>query len=315
MLQEGDPPMAYRILAIDGGGIRGIVPAIVLERLLAADPGWLERVDLIAGTSTGGIMALGLAAGMSPTQLRQLYEDRGAVIFDDSWLDNLFDLGKLVGAEYGIKNLRRELKKAFGSMRLGDLNQRVLIPTFDLDNEASDAAARSWKPKLFHNFPGPGSDREQLAWKVALYTAAAPTYFPSVDGYVDGGVYASNPSMCALAQSLDGRYMTSPPALGDLRLLSLGTGQAAQYIRKKTVDWGYAQWAKPLIPLMYDGVTGTADYQCQQILGTAYHRLSPTLPAGKTFPLDGVQQLPELVAIAEAIDLHGVAAWLEEQGW
>lgn len=307
--------MAYRILAIDGGGIRGILPAIVLERLAADDPARLARVDLIAGTSTGGIMALGLAAGMSPTQLRELYEVRGAVIFDDSWLDNLLDLGKMIGAAYDNNHLRRELKKVFGSTRLGDLNHHVLIPSFDLDNEAADEATRSWKPKLFHNFSGPGNDCEELVWKVALYTSAAPTYFPSVDGYVDGGVYASNPSMCALAQALDRRYMAPPPSIGDLRLLSLGTGQAVHYIRKKTIDWGYAQWAKLLIPLMYDGVTGTADYQCRQILGPAYHRLAPTLPAGQTFPLDGVARLPDLIAIAAAIDLEPVTDWLEAQGW
>jgi len=221
----------------------------------------------------------------------------------------------MIGAAYDNRNLRRELKKVFGGTRLGELHHHVLIPSFDLDNEAGDEAARSWKPKLFHNFAGRGSDREELAWKVALYTSAAPTYFPSVDGYVDGGVYASNPSMCALAQSLDRRYMAPPPSIGDLRLLSLGTGQAVHHIRKKTLDWGYTQWARLLMPLMYDGVTGIADYQCRQILGPAYHRLTPTLPAGKTFPLDGVDRLPELVAIAAAIDLGPVTTWLESQGW
>jgi patatin-like phospholipase/acyl hydrolase len=181
----------YRILSIDGGGIRGLLSLILLQRLEKGFPRWLDKTDLLAGTSTGGIVALGLAHGATVTELRRLYEERGKRIFDDSWWDDLCDLGKTRGADYKTKNLETEVRRLLGNAKLKDLDKRVLIPTFDLDNEKPEE--RSWAPKFFHNFPGEDSDGEQLAYKVALYTSAAPTYFPSVDGYIDGGVVANNP--------------------------------------------------------------------------------------------------------------------------
>jgi len=110
----------YRILSLDGGGIRGIVTAIVLERLNSENglKGWLDSIDLIAGTSTGGLLALGLAHGLDIRQIRQLYEEKGDRIFDDSWLDDLIDIGKITGADYDIRNLEKELKKIFGQTTL-----------------------------------------------------------------------------------------------------------------------------------------------------------------------------------------------------
>jgi patatin-like phospholipase/acyl hydrolase len=302
----------YRILSLDGGGIRGIITAILLQRLSARPPlsGWLGSVDLIAGTSTGGLLALALAAGLDPMEIRGLYETKGGRFFDDSWLDDLVDLGKLRGADYAIKNLRNELHKIFGDRTLAQLRKRVLITTFDLDNEASDPDRRTWKPKIFHNFPGPDSDGGMLAYKVGVYTSAAPTYFPSEDGYIDGGVYATNPSMCALAQSQD-RRIPSPPALADVVLLSLGTGTTLQYIKGQTLNWGYAQWAAPLVNLMLDGVAGIADFQCRQILRDRYCRLAPVFPAGTSVPMDAVGKIPWMIAFAEKVDLTETARWIE----
>jgi len=303
----------YRILSLDGGGIRGIITVILMQRL-NSDPqlaGWLDSVDLIAGTSTGGLLALGLANGLDLQRIRDLYENRGQAIFDDSWLDNLVDLGTIIGAQYGIRNLTRELRRILGQTTLGQLRKRVLIAAFDLDNEASDPARRTWKPKLFHNFPGPDSDSSLLAYKVGLYTAAAPTYFPSADGYIDGGVYASNPSMCALAQSQDSRF-AGQPSISDVVLLSLGTGTPLTYIQGRSLDWGYAQWAKPLVNLMLDGTAGIADYQCRQILGQRYCRLAPVFPPGVSIPMDAVKRVPDMVQFASAVDLSATVQWLKD---
>ena len=306
----------YRILSLDGGGIRGIITAIILQRLNAETDlsGWLDLADLVAGTSTGGLLALGLAKGLPPEFMRNIYETKGAEIFDDSWLDNLVDLGKIAGADFDITNLERELKKTFGNTTLAQLKRRVLITSFDLDNESKDKASRTWKPKLFHNFPGPDSDGRQLAYKVGLYTAAAPTYFPSVDGYIDGGVYATNPSMCALAQSQDSDFKDAPP-LRDVVLLSLGTGTSLVYIEGKELDWGYAQWAKQLVSLMLDGTCGISDYQCEQILGDKYHRLAPVFPPDISIPLDGVDKIPYMVKFAESnkhVNLNATIKWLKQ---
>ncbi len=300
-----------RILSIDGGGIRGLLPTVILQRLTAT-PGLealLSQVDLLAGTSTGGLIALAIARGIDLAEIRRLYEEKAQVIFDDSWLDDLVDLGKLRGADYDIQGLRRELRRLFGETTLGDLGKPVLITSFDLDNEDPEPDRRQWKPKLFHNLPGPGTDAGMRAADVGLYTCAAPTYFPSVDGYIDGGVYANNPAMCALAQTQDRRHGT-PPRLEEVRLLSLGTGLNLQYIKGKANDWGYAQWAKPLVNLMLDGTAGIADYQCRQILGERYHRLCPVFPAGNTFPMDDIGKIPALIRFAEALPLQETIAWL-----
>jgi patatin-like phospholipase/acyl hydrolase len=299
---------AYRVLSLDGGGIRGLFTAVLIQRIQAEHPGFLEGIDLHVGTSTGGIIALGLAKGMAPAELVELYRDRGPHVFDDSIWDNIVDLGKLMGADYSNKRLKAELKKRFGTTTLAKLPRRVLIPAFDLDNEAKPPKVRTMAPKFFHNFPGSDSDGKESCVDVGLATSAAPTYFPSYDGYVDGGVVANNPSMAAIAQVLDPRAGTDRD-LKDIVLLSLGTGHNPTFIKGKTLDWGYAQWAKPLLSLIIDGVMGVADFQCRQLLEGRYHRLDPILP--RRIDMDEVKRIPELVQFAERVDLGPTLEWVK----
>lgn len=301
----------YRILSLDGGGIRGLITAMLLIRLSREQglESWLERADLLAGTSTGALIALCLAKGLGLEEILALYHDTSREIFDDSWLDDVKDLGTLLGAQYRSDGLKRELRRMLGKARLRDLNKRVLITAFDLDNEDAKPERRRWKPKLFHNFPGVDSDGAMLAWKVGLYTCAAPTYFPSVEGYVDGGVFANNPSMCALAQSQDARIGRTA-ALDDVALLSLGTGSSLIYIKGARHDWGFAQWAQGLLGVMFDGTIGIADYQCRQLLGARYHRVAPAFAPGEAFPLDCVDRIAEMVDFAEQVDIAPAAKWL-----
>jgi patatin-like phospholipase/acyl hydrolase len=300
-----------RILAVDGGGVRGVIPAIVLQRL-SAEPGlegWLDRVDFLAGTSTGGLIALSLAAGVDVADLRDLYEKRAAHVFADSIFDDVKDLGKLLGADYRVANLEREVHKVLGDRTLAQLDKRVLVAAFDLDHEAP--VERTWKPKLFHNFPGEDSDGDALAYRVGTASAAAPTYFATFDGYIDGGVYATNPSMCALAQTQDTRIPATERAdLQEVRLLSLGTGQSLQHIEGKSHDWGYVQWVRPLIDLMLDGVKGIAHYQCAQLLGSRYHRLAPNFPPERHIGMDAVGDIPYLTDFASQLDLSTTVQWL-----
>jgi len=307
----------YRVLSLDGGGIRGLVTAVLLQRLNThpRTAGWLDQVDLIAGTSTGGIIALALARGLDLETIRALYAEKGKDIFDDSWVDDVLDLGRIAGAEYDSTHLARELKRIFGDTTLGDLGRKVLVASFDLDNGDNPAEPvapqdRTWKPKLFHNFKGNDSDAKTLVRDVALYTSAAPTYFPSVDGYIDGGVYANNPAMCALAQTQDSRSGLTP-ALDEVTMLSIGTGTSRVYIKGKTHDWGYARWAKPLVSLMLDGVSGIADYQCRQILGDRYHRVAPVFPAGTSVPMDAVDRTGYMEEFARSVRLDAAIGWIE----
>lgn len=302
----------YRILCLDGGGLRGLITARLLARLNTHPQvaGWLSTVDLFAGTSTGGILALGLACGKTPEEICTVYKERGGVIFDDSIWDNLRDLGKTVGADYSSKGLKAELKTVFGDLKLRDITRKVAIPTFDLDNEEV-AAKRTWKPKIFHNFQGADSDGEQLVAHIAQYTSSAPTYFPSADGYIDGGVYANNPSIVALAQAISRRNQPAErAALDEVVMLSLGTGVSLTYIKGQTLDWGYAQWAQPLINVLMDGVAGISDYQARQLLDDRYHRLQIVFQPNETIALDAVDKLDRMDEIATGHPLQETVDWL-----
>jgi uncharacterized protein len=299
------PP--YRILSIDGGGIRGLYAAVLIQRLLGVLPGFVERCDLVAGTSTGGIIALALARGTPIEDLIELYATRGQDVFGDARLRHARERSGLVGGSDN-RALHALLGRVLGKTTLAGLRQRVLIPTFHLDNQGERGRPRQWKPKFFHNFPGPDSDGAQQAVDVALRTSAAPTYFPVYQGYIDGGVVANNPSMAALAQALD--KATGNQDLANIRLLSIGTGLNPMYIEAETLDWGLEQWAKPLVALMIDGMMTVVDYQCTRLLGERFHRLAPVLPSAVA--LDDVERTDDLIAYARAVDLGPALAWLQE---
>lgn len=298
----------YLILAMDGGGIKGLITAILLERLESQIPGFISEIDLFAGTSTGGLLALGLAAGRTPSQARELYEIYGKAVFADTLFDDLRDLGKLVGADYPLEPLRQTLESQFGDLTLGELKKRALVSAFDLDAVPPDQSRqRAWKAKFFHNYPGVDSDAGQKVVNVGLYTSAAPTYFPICDGYIDGGVVASNPSVCALAQAL--HPLTGGQKLEDLRLLSISTGFNPRFLNSQNGDWGLVQWAPQLVSLMLEGSAGLADYQCRQILGDHYHRIDPQLP--EPIGMDQVDKIPIMQQVALSVDLSEAVAWLK----
>jgi patatin-like phospholipase/acyl hydrolase len=298
--------MTYHILSLDGGGVRGVLTSRLLARLEAARPGFLAGIDLFAGTSTGGILALGLAAGRAPEDCSQLYESAGPRVFEDSWLDNLKDLGMLIGAQYSNVNLKQVLTEQMGEMTLADLRRRVLIASFDLDNEGGPPP-RMWKAKFFHNFPGPSSDGHEKVVDVAIRSSAAPGFFPIYQGYIDGGISANNPAMCAVAKAIN--PVSGGQRLDDIVLLSVGTGLLPTYIPEKDADWGLAQWAGYFLGLVMDGNNGLPDYQCQQLLGERYYRLNPVLP--RPIRLDNLAEAPVLRAMADEADLSGVVAWLD----
>lgn len=149
-----------------------------------------------------------------------------------------------------------------------------------------------------------------------MATTAAPTYFPSYKGYVDGGVVANNPSLAALAQTQDSRAkITNRPALDQVAVLSIGTGISLYHISGENLDWGYAQWTRPLIDLMLEANMGIADYQCRQIIGDNYHRLAPVFPPQISIKLDEWKKADYLVEFANNLNLSETISWLEELKW
>lgn len=292
--------MSYRILSLDGGGIRGVLTIHLLKRLEAAQPGFLDQVDLVSGTSTGGILALAIAAGLTLDEALSLYKEKGFQVFEDSLWDNLKDITNFRGAQYGNEGLAQALQEEFGGMTLGELKKRVVISAFDLDNNAFEATVtRSWKPKFFQNYPGPGSDEGERVVDVALRTSAAPTFFPIYQGYVDGGVVANNPSMCALAQAIN--KQTGKQSLSKVRLLSVSTGGYPKFLETLDGDWGLIQWARPLLEIMLEGSLEVVHYQCKNILGSHYYRVAPRL--NKSIALDRLDAIPELEYVGQHFDL------------
>jgi uncharacterized protein len=297
----------YYILSLDGGGIRGVLTASLLERLEEKQPGFLKKVDLFAGTSTGGILSLALAWGMTASEARDLYVNLGNVVFADTLWDNIKDLGNLRGAQYSTGPIQQELTKVFGDAKLSDLPKNVLISSFDLDNQRSDPVRRHWKPKFFHNFPTEDSDGDEMIVDVALRTSAAPTYFPSYQRYIDGGVIANNPALCAVAQAL--HPATGKQQLDNIRMLSVGTGYSPNFIDRENADWGLVQWAPHLISIMMEGAVGLAHYQSTQLLGDCYYRINPRLPV--QIALDGTKQVTLMRRLAADYDLEEAGIWMK----
>jgi len=297
----------FNILALDGGGVEGVIEAVVLERLMKEFPKLLRDVDLIVGSSTGGIQALNLASGKTAPENLESYQDIAKIVFADCFLDDFRDLRKLDGANYSAKNMRRILQLQFGDMVLRDLDKKVAITSFYLDS-GSESFCRGWKLKVFHNFDNGDSDGDVRIVDVGLRTSATPIYFPTADGYIDGGVVANNPSMIGITQALDSRGPTVP--FESINLLSLGVGFNGHWIKGKNHDWGAFRWAPHLLFMMLEGSVNMVHFQCSQLLGDRYFRINPNLP--EKFPLDAWKKIPNLIEAAENIDLERGLEWLEE---
>ena len=266
-----------RVLAIDGGGIRGLIPALVLTELeRRAGRRVFEMFDLIAGTSTGGILACALCAPdpLPASELVSLYEDEGPNIFDRSLFQRIRSAEGLLDEKYADSALDRALERFLGHKRLSETRPEIIVPAYDTALPGpyffTGGTAGPTIPAT------PDSDDFPLS-VVARATSAAPTYFEPVElderALVDGGVFAVNPAMSAFAEVLkevDAREVV---------LLSLGTGQ---HTRKRSFDeikdWGVARWARPILEVVFDGVSDAVDYQLDHVLGgDRYWRLQTEL--------------------------------------
>ena len=268
----------YRLLSIDGGGIRGLIPALVLaelERITQAPCASL--FDLIAGTSTGGILALGLAKGYSASQLAGLYDDEGSTIFSRPVQRRLFSVFGLAEEKYPCDGIQSVLEKYFGTARLSDARTGVLITGYEIEHRT---------PFFFRSSRARQDPAYDYFMKdVARSTSAAPTYFEPMKlstvnqaqywALIDGGVFANNPAMCAYVDA----HVAAPQE--PLSVLSLGTGSLTRRIRyDEARRWGIARWAKPLLDVVFDGVSSTVDYQLSRLLPGSYFRLQPPLEPG-----------------------------------
>jgi uncharacterized protein len=251
----------FRILSIDGGGIRGVFPAAYLaelERRFLGGRSVASYFDMIAGTSTGGIIALALAHGMSAAEALKIYSERGERIFPPlvgipKWRRRIRWLSK---PKHNQEALRNELLEVFGNVVLDDATTRLVIPSFE------GLYGEPFIYKTPHH-PDYQNDRHKKFAHVALHTAAAPSYYPAVgdDGYVmiDGGLWANNPIMNAIVDTL--ACFDVPRE--NLRILSLGTGGGTFTVDRRTRHGGLAQW-------LLQSFAAAACAQSKNALGQAY---------------------------------------------
>jgi len=275
-----------RILTIDGGGIRGIIPALVLAELEERTGRRVaELFDLVAGTSTGGILAAALTRpaddGVTPRfkarDLVGLYEAEGPEIFSRSLIKRVRSVDGWLDERYDDAGLNAALRRYLDGQRLSEALTDVLITAYDLEGRRAfffrSGRARS-EP-----------ERDFTLVDACRATAAAPTYFEparvtDVAGarsraLIDGGVFATNPVVVALAdvaregQGLEGLDL----------VVSLGTGSHTRPLPYERVrGWGQLEWARSIVDVVFDGVADTTDFAAAQILGPErYVRLQTRL--------------------------------------
>ena len=300
---------SFRILSFDGGGVRGIYTAVLINRIIQEVPDLIEETQFFAGSSTGSILSMGLAYGIPPAQLIEIFRAYGQKVLHKSFAVNL---GQVVNAKYDIMKLRQLLTPYFGASILLDIAKRrgknILVPAFDLDAKVDNI--RTWKPKIFHNFSGEQADNGELVVDVISRSSAMPILFPSFQGYIDGSVVAVNPSMLALSQAID--KSTGRQDLANLRLLSINTGFFPRYVGGTEHDWGLSKWSFALTPLILDSQMGISNYQCTNLLGDLrYHRLAPLLP--KSIALDDADKMDDLMDYARAVDIKPTVEWIKKR--
>ena len=287
---DQDPPDRFQILSLDGGGIRGIFSAAILAALEEDLGGDItDHFDLIAGTSTGGIVALALGYGLRPREVVEFYATHGPQIFGHGlgWFRSL------ACRKYSQEPLRKALQETFREATLSASKKRLVIPAFSLDADDVYIFRTAHEENLRRDYKVP-------MWKIALATSAAPTYFPvctHVDGMrlVDGGVWANNPSMVALVEA-NGPLKVPLP---NVHIFSLGTcgdvPKRPRWLdRGGKVAWGLGAGVETLLKGQSNGATNQARFL---IGGNNFLRIDPVIATGDV-TLDGIDRAENLIARA-----------------
>ena len=294
-----------KILTFDGGGLRSIFSARIVQRIIKNSSDFLTKADLIAGTSGGSIVGCALASGIAPGDVVSLFAERGDEIFTPSSLaDDIEDLWDLTGAKYTNKGLKRVLSDVFKQQTLGSLEKKILVTAFDLRHPTG-----RWQPAVFQNIGGPTATPELSVLDAIMRSTAAPTYFPVYQKFADGGVWGNHPGMAALAAALN-------PYVGNARfdkvsVLSIGTGRNPMQLRTAKNDLGSVDWLKNgIVDLLLDGSMEAIDYYLKSILGPRYFRVQFDIPLVEV-KLDDLDQVQTMIGFADGYDGRDLRAWME----
>ena len=277
----------FKVLSIDGGGIRGVIPALILTEIEKRAKTPISKLfDLIAGTSTGGIIALGLTKPneqgepeYEAEQIVDLYAKNGKRIFSRSIWHRTRAMGSLLEEKYPSDEVEEVLHEYFGETLLHEALTNVLVTAYEIERRSPWFFRSSLAVSNPSEFDFPMK-------KVARATSAAPTYFEplkleakgAVDYWalVDGGVYANNPTLCGLVEA------KTVFGSDDVLVVSLGTGELTRRLPyEEAKKWGLVGWARPILDVVFDGVSDTVDFQAKQLCGEGrYYRFQATLDIG-----------------------------------
>ena len=309
-----------RILSIDGGGIKGIVPAVVLLHLekilqhLSNNPNSRihDYFDLFSGASTGAIIIAGLLSPdnnnrpkYSSKEILDLYLENGQIIFNSSLFQEIKSVSGIVNVKYDSEGLESVFEKYFGKSELKDLLKPSLIPVYDLSRG---------KNYFFRQQKALKSPRHNFYVKDLLRAAtSALTYFPPAQistannkehrCFIDGGVFANNPALSAYAEF---RYHNSDLHAKDTMMLSLGTGRKTTNLDcEVTANWGAAEWLYQGSYLTSNAVASASDYQLNAVYdsNTNYLRLDSSFDDNQSSSMDNTDKdyLDYLISLGESI--------------
>ncbi|MGB0839991.1 MAG: patatin-like phospholipase family protein, partial [Chitinophagales bacterium] len=308
-----------KVLSIDGGGVRGLIPAMVLADIEQRTGKPIsELFDLIAGTSTGGLLSLGMVTpdatgrpAYTAQDMVDLYSKRGNELFQrDLWgriMSNFFD------QKYDAAPLENILDEYFAETRLKDVLTDVIVTSYAIERRI---------PWFFKSMKAKTQKKHDYLLKdIARSTSAAPTFFEpkkvsvkdvtAFAAMIDGGIYANNPAMCAYVEAVN-RF----PNADEILLVSLGTGELIRpYLYSEVKDWGLASWVAPLLNMMFHGADCTVDYQLKTLLCTTndnsqrYYRFQAKL-TDETEDMDNVR--PDNIEALQAITEKQILANMSE---
>ncbi|WP_224364257.1 CBASS cGAMP-activated phospholipase [Hyalangium versicolor] len=287
----------FRILSLDGGGIRGAFSASVLT-VLEREIGHalVDHFDLITGTSTGGIIALGLALGLPAATIRDFYREKGLDIFPGTGLVQRTrdKVRQLFAPKRSQEMLAAALRSVFKNMWLGEARCLLVIPTYDA------IGGRIYLLKTAHN-ERLTSDYQASAVECALATSAAPTYFPPCtfaehpgSSYIDGGVWANCPVMVGLVEAV--HFLGIP--VDQIDVLSVGTLGEPFSVSPRRRRAGVIGWSTSLIELLMRGQSEAALAQAQLLTGCRVHRIDQVVSPGR-FSLDDARTIDDLIALGD----------------
>lgn len=256
-----------KILSIDGGGIRGIIPAIILAEIERRTQKRIsDMFDLVAGTSTGGLIATMLVSQRHPSaqNVVDLYEKRGHEIFSRDLCEIIFSFASLSDHKFSSNGISKVLSDVLGDETIDGVKKDLLITAYDINNR-EPYFFKSWRPD-FNGIP---------LVTICKATSAAPTYFEPVDTsiqgkdrtFIDGGVFVNNPAVSAYVEAM---RIYGP----DVYVLSLGTGVLVESIKYEDAkSWGKIEWISPLLDCMFGASSDVVDYQMNMLLGEDFTRL------------------------------------------